>query len=346
MAALKRRRAPLGDSSETAHLLFFHPSMRRVAEKLGADYPGQICLGEITWGVFRDGWPELFVSDSKGIPAYSHVTFLASVFDVAELFPQLAVIYCLPRLRARNFKVIIPYFTTGTMERCDEPGQVATAMTLARMLSATPQCATGPTTFSIFDIHALQEQFYFSDAVHIELNSAVHLLRCKIQELTEADGTAFSIAFPDDGAYKRFRKQFPSLPHIICGKIRDGEDRRVTVKEGLEHCAGRHVVIVDDLVQTGGTLLACAQALRQLEPISGRGCVGVSAFVTHAVFPDRSWQKFTVAPRALDHFWVTDTCVARAAELDGVEPFEVLSIAPVVAWTMLGQSCHAHDMQE
>ncbi len=149
----------------------------------------------------------------------------------------------------------------------------------------------------------------------------------------------FSIAFPDDGAYKRFRNQFESWPLIICGKIRDGDDRRVTVKEGLEHCAGRHVVIVDDLAQTGGTLLACAHALR------GCGCAAVSAYVTHAVFPDSSWQKFAAEPRALDHFWVTDTCVERASELSGTAPFEVLSIAPVVAWTILGQACHAQDIQ-
>lgn len=51
-------------------------------------------------------------------------------------------------------------------------------------------------------------------------------------------------------------------------------------------CKGKDVIIVDDLVQTGGTLYECGQALR------GYGARSISAYVTHAVFPGEAWKRF------------------------------------------------------
>jgi len=62
------------------------------------------------------------------------------------------------------------------------------------------------------------------------LESAVPLLRQKIESLSDAG--QISIAFPDDGAYKRFHVQFEDYPIIICNKVRDGDKRIVKVKEG------------------------------------------------------------------------------------------------------------------
>jgi hypothetical protein len=81
------------------------------------------------------------------------------------------------------------------------------------------------------------------------------------------------VAFPDDGAAKRFGKMFGDTGRfevVICGKHREGESGRViTIMEG-DPSKGKHVVIVDDLVQSGGTLFECAVALKK------RGCPKVS----------------------------------------------------------------------
>ena len=61
-------------------------------------------------------------------------------------------------------------------------------------------CSTGPSTVTIYDIHALQEQFYFGDAVRAQLKSAMSLLVERASALPDA-----SIVFPDDGAQKRFK---------------------------------------------------------------------------------------------------------------------------------------------
>ena len=77
------------------------------------------------------------------------------------------------------------------MERVETLGQIATAKTLAKMLDNTPHCATGPTTITIYDIHALQEQFYFNDNVLVELKTAVFLLKQKLVDLQDREGEVF-----------------------------------------------------------------------------------------------------------------------------------------------------------
>jgi len=108
-------------------------------------------------------------------------------------------------------------------------------------------------------------------------------------------------------------------------KIRDGDKRHVRLKEG--EAADRHVVIVDDLVQSGGTLIECQKML------ASRGAKHVSAFVTHAVFPNKSYEKFIAedpevgATSGFAHFWTTDSCPQNVQALDQRAPFEVLSLA-------------------
>merc|ERR1712066_1224764 len=92
-----------------------------------------------------------------------------------------------------------------------------------------------------------------------------------------------AIAFPDDGAHKRFKSKFAGFPMIICNKVRDGDKRLVAIKEGEPKAC--HCVIVDDLVQSGGTLLECAKPLKE------GGASKVSCWCTHGVFPKESWKK-------------------------------------------------------
>merc|ERR1719343_207673 len=113
---------------------------------------------------------------------------------------------------------------------------------------------------------------------------------------------------------------------IICDKIRVGDERVVKVKEG--DAAGKHVIIIDDLVQSGGTLLECAK------PLKAMGATKVSCFVTHAVFPNESYNKF-LDTDLIHKFWVTDS-IPTAKDIDGKGPFEVLSLAPLVAGYLMG----------
>lgn len=88
------------------------------------------------------------------------MAFLASFSSPGKIFEQLSVIYALPKLFVSSFTLVLPFFPTGTSERMEDEGDVATAFTLARILSNIPTSRGGPTSLVTFDIHALQV-FYF-----------------------------------------------------------------------------------------------------------------------------------------------------------------------------------------
>jgi ribose-phosphate pyrophosphokinase len=280
-----------------------------------------IKIGNISWKTFEDGFPNIMITDVKSIRS-KHCIFLLDFLNLEKIFEQLSVIYALPRYYTRSLTLVLSYFPTGTMERIDEEGQIATAMTLARLFSCIPLSTFGPARIIIYDIHALQERFYFGDNVIPILSSAIPIFVEKLQK--NHGNESIAIVFPDEGAWKRFHNQFIGYKLIICTKVRDGDKRIVTVGEGQEYCKDSHVFIVDDLVKTGGTLLECKKALRNF------GAKFVSAFVTHAVFPKSSWKRFTSEPEdtRFKHFYTTNSCPTTIKDIHNLPPFEVLDLAP------------------
>eukprot|EP00252_Welwitschia_mirabilis_P010521 TRINITY_DN2382_c0_g2_i1.p1 TRINITY_DN2382_c0_g2~~TRINITY_DN2382_c0_g2_i1.p1 ORF type:complete len:277 (+),score=41.03 TRINITY_DN2382_c0_g2_i1:120-950(+) len=251
--------------------LFYCNETEELAHNI-ASLSDSIYLCSITWRNFPDGFPNLFIPNAHGIRG-QHVAFLASFSSPAVIFEQLSIIYALPRMFVSSFTLVLPFFPTGSSERMEEEGDVATAFTLARILSNIPISRGGPTSLVIFDIHALQERFYFGDNVLPYFESGIPLLKQRLRELPDSQDIV--IAFPDDGAWKRFHKLLLDFPMVVCTKVREGEKRFVRLKEGEP--AGRHVVIVDDLVQSGGTLIECQvvfpNVLRTVERIFATGRV-------------------------------------------------------------------------
>ncbi|KAK8914465.1 hypothetical protein KSP39_PZI023641 [Platanthera zijinensis] len=300
--------------------LFFCEEMRELAERVAMESDA-IELRSINWRTFDDGFPNLFIPDADGIRG-QHVSFLASFSSPRTIFEQVSIIYALPRLFVSSFTVVLPFFVTGSSERMEEEGDVATASTLARIFSNIPISRGGPSSLVIYDIHALQERFYFGDNVLPCFESGMPLLKNRLQKLPDSDN--ISIAFPDEGSWKRFHKQLQHYPVIVCTKVREGDQRFVRLKEGDPK--GRHVVIVDDFVQSGGTLIECQKVL------AAHGAAKISAYVTHGIFPNKTWQRFKYEDgdgpdKRMEYFWITDSCPLTVKDVKGVQPFEVLSLA-------------------
>lgn len=169
----------------------------------------------------------------------------------------------------------------------------------------------------------VQERFYFGDAVLPLFESGVPLLLQRLAELEED----ITIAYPDEGAWKRFHYLLDDFPEVICTKVRDGAKRIVRLKEGDPK--GRHIVIVDDLVQSGGTLIECGKLLHSL------GAAHVSAYVTHGVFPKDSFKRFEACTGdgsfGWRKVWITDSCPQTTKAVRDREPFEILTLAEPIA---------------
>jgi len=303
--------------------LFYYPECEDLARNVAAQ-SDNITLQTIKWRNFDDGFPNIYINDAQDLRG-QHVAFLASFSSTGVIFEQLSVIYLLPRLFVASFTLVLPFFPTGSFERMEDEGDVATAFTLSRMLTNIPISRGGPTSLVIYDIHALQERFYFGDHVLPLFETGIPLLKQRLHELHDADNIV--VAFPDDGAWKRFHKLLDHFPMVVCTKVREGDKRIVRLKEG--NPAGCHVVIVDDLVQSGGTLIECQKVL------AAHGAAKVSAYVTHGVFPKRSWERFTHkdegSEKAFAYFWITDSCPLTVKAIADRTPFQVLSLAGSIA---------------
>lgn len=299
------------------HILLSSPQMASIAQSIHELQP-KIILGDVSWKRFPDTYPNTFICDVDALKQ-ADVSFLACFDTPDRIFEEVSMIYTLAELRPRSLKIILPYFPTGTMERVDDEGQIATASTLAQMLSAVAPSGPGPIPLYIWDIHALPIRHYFGQNISPRFKTGTKQLRKRIGQ------QFYSIAYPDEGSWKRFKRMFrnqdgtPAFPEIICDKVRDGDRRIVTIKQGTVE--GRDVIIVDDLIHSGGTIVQCLQALKDA------GANSVSAYATHGVFEDGAWKRFLNA--GFEHVWTTDSCPSTA-QLNEKGPFEVLSIKPSI----------------
>jgi len=222
----------------------------------------------------------------------------------------------------KSLTTVLPYYPVGTMERVTKEGTVATASTYAHLFSSLPNCGQ-PTRLMVYDLHTLQNRFYLHNHAIASLHTTIPLLIERLKT-TKVD----CVAFPDDGAAKRFGDLFGDLNAeiVICGKTRgEGDKRTVKIQEG--DVRGKHVIIVDDLVQTGGTLYETGKVLAEA------GSASVSAFVAHAVFPNESYKRFDKGGdrNVFDKFYVTNSVPTTTNKLkteNGV--YEVLDLMETI----------------
>lgn len=294
-----------------------------LAQNIVAYHLDDISLEKIQWNNYGDGWPDIIIADEKRIRKSKSVAFLACMENPADIFENYAAMCAIARICDGPLKIVLPYFPVGVSDRQDIPGRVATAKSLARLLGSIPQSHLGGVPRLItYDIHALGEQMYFDDHITPRLESAIPIfLNHLVKNCSTEYFTNISFAFPDKGAWQRFGGYFlKDGQHVILDKVRDGNNRIVTLKDGDPR--GKDIILIDDLVMSGETLLESAKLVRSM------GAKSVSGYTTHGVFPRDSWMKFLSGEFL--HFWVTDSCPITA-QLCARSPFEVISLAPAIA---------------
>lgn len=285
-----------------------HPNFDYLWEKIASDNVGRIVKAKVDFESFADGWPNIFIEKVKEIIEHKDVTYIWDFSNPRDLFFNYALINWVIDYYADKVRVIMPYFPVWTMERIDEKWEVATAKYFADIMSNIPSGRMWKTSIHVFDIHALQERFYFdSSKVNAEMHTAMHLLDEVIKWKT--------ICFPDEWAKKRFGKEFPNNEKILLSKTRKNDERIITIKEWDPEW--KDVILVDDLIQTWWTLIKSTDELR------AKWAKSVSAFATHWVFPNDSLLKLL---SVVDNLIVTDSIPANNLRASDKTNMQVLSL--------------------
>ena len=177
---------------------------------------------------------------------------------------------------ARSLTLVIPYFGYSTMERATRTGEVVTAKTRARLLSSVPVPGSGSRVV-LFDLHAEGIPHYFEGSTR-----AIHLYGkgLVLEAIRRIAEPPFVVACTDAGRAKWVESLANELgvPASFVFKRRD-QDGSTEVTAVSAFCDGRHVVIYDDMIRTGGSLIGAARAYK------AAGARRISAIATHGLFP-------------------------------------------------------------
>jgi ribose-phosphate pyrophosphokinase len=264
---------------KTPKLLFTIPSYEYMEPRFLA--AGSFERGAIERKMFPDGERYLRIAvDIEG----RDVVLLGgtpSDLDALEIYD---LGYAISRAGARTLSLVMPYFGYATMERAVKPGEIVTAKTRARLFSSIPACEGGMRIF-LFDLHTDGIEYYFDDS-HV----THHLYGAKVitQAIRDRMGDGgYVLGATDAGRAKWVQSLAQTLgvePAFVY-KRRDSTSGSLAVTGINADVRGRAVMLYDDMIRTGSSLLQAARAYL------GAGATEVHAIASHLVLPPGSLEK-------------------------------------------------------
>ncbi len=225
---------------------------------------------------------------------------------------------------ARRLTLVVPYFGYSTMERAVEPGEVVTAKTRARLLSAIPIAPAGNRVV-LLDLHCESLPYYFEGAIRPIHLSAKSLAMAAARRL---GGDDFILASADVGGVKWVqslaRELGVGVAFVLKRRLTEEHTEITAVSAQVE---GKRVIIYDDMIRSGSTLLAAAKAYHEA------GAQAIAAVAIHGVLPNDSLEKLRAS--GLFTAIVCTDSHPRARELNS-EYLSIQSIAGLLAGFLQG----------
>ncbi len=249
---------------------------------------GQMHLGASEVTMFSDG---------EFQPAFTETVRGATVFIIQSTFPPtenlmelLLTIDAAKRASADTVVAVMPYFGWARQDRKDKPRVSIGAKLVANLLRAA-----GADRVMTCDLHADQIQGFFDFPVDHIYASKVFIPYIKSLNLDN-----LAIAAPDMGGAKRANAYAKELacPVIICHKSRERANVVANIT-AIGEVEGKNIIIVDDMIDTAGTLTKAADVLME------KGAASVRACATHAVLSGKAYEN--IAASAIKEVIVTDT---------------------------------------
>ena len=240
-------------------------------------------------------------SDGEFVPSFTDSVRGATVFILQSTFPPtenlmelLLTIDAAKRASADKVIAVMPYFGWARQDRKDKPRVSIGAKLVANLLTAA-----GVDRIMTCDLHADQIQGFFDRPV-----DHIYASKVFIPYLKSLNIENLAIAAPDMGGAKRANAYAKELacPVIICHKSRERANV-VGSMTAIGDVEGKNIVIVDDMIDTAGTLTKAADLLMS------KGAASVRACATHAVLSGPAYERINNS--ALKEVFVTDTIPLR-----------------------------------
>ena len=280
-----------------------------LGEKIAQSYGAK--LGNVIFSEYADG---------EFQPSYEESIRGARIFIIGSTNPSsrnlmemLLMIDAAKRASARHITAVMPYFGWARQDRKDKPRVPIAAKLIAKMLESA-----GATRIITMDLHADQIQGFFDIPVDNAYSTPAML-----EDIQNKNLKKVMVVSPDVGGVVRARaltKYIPGSDLAIIDKRRP-EAGVSEVMNIIGEVDGRHCVMVDDIVDSGGTLCNAAKALMDA------GALSVDAYVTHGVLSGGAVSRIASSP--LSSLITTDSIQATEA-MRVARNIRQISIAPLL----------------
>ena len=276
-----------------------------------------IKVGAASVGRFSDG--EVNVEINQNVRARDVFVVQSTCAPTNEnLMELLIIVDALKRASADRVSTVIPYFGYARQDRRPRSARVPiSAKVVANMLQAV-----GVARVLTMDLHADQIQGFFDIPVDNIYASPVLLGDLRQQKYED-----LIVVSPDVGGVVRARALAKQLGCDMA--IIDKRRPKANVSEVMHvigEIDGRNCVVMDDMIDTAGTLVKAAEVLKE------RGAKKVYAYCTHPIFSGPAIERITTSP-ALDEVVVTDT-IPLSAAASSCRKIRQLSVGPLIAETI------------
>ena len=276
-----------------------------IAEKFGAT------IGKVNFSKYSDGeFQPSFEESVRG----ARIFIIGSTQPSSEnLMEMLLMLDAAKRASARHITAVIPYFGWARQDRKDKPRVPIGAKLIAKLIETA-----GATRIITMDLHADQIQGFFEKPVDHLFASTIFLPYIESLKLSN-----LTIASPDMGGSKRAYaySKFLTSDVVICYKQRE-KANVISHMELIGDVKGKNVILIDDMVDTAGTLTKAADLMKE------RGAISVRAICTHALLSGDAYDK--IENSNLKELIVTDSIPSRISH----NKVKVLSCAPLFAEVM------------
>ena len=266
--------------------IFACKQSQELAEKIAKEYG--IPLGNVITSTYSDGeFQPSFEESIRG----SRVFIVGSTHPNSDnLMEMLLMLDAAKRSSAKHIAAVLPYFGWARQDRKDKPRVPIAAKLVAKMLETA-----GATRIITMDLHADQIQGFFEKPVDHLFASTIFLPYARSLNLDN-----LTIASPDMGGSKRAYaySKFLSSDVVICYKQRE-KANIISHMELIGNVEGKNVILVDDMVDTAGTLTKAADLMIE------RGALSVRAICTHAILSGNAYEK--IENSKLEELIVTDS---------------------------------------